>query len=181
MHNEIWKDIKGYEGLYQVSNFGKVKSLARYGYRGKGRGNKFFIKGGLKKLRIRNTYLCVNLSRDSIAKTCNVHFLVLESFTKQPKNFNYINHLDENPLNNYLNNLEWVNQRENTSFSIDKSKTSSKFVGVHFNKGNKLNPWMSQITIKGKKVYLGFFNKEIDAGKAYLEALQKYNLTNRYA
>lgn len=102
---EIWKDIKGYEGLYQISNFGKVKSLQRQKERiltptDNGHG---YLIVGLKKGTKRNNYY--------------VHRLVASSFIENPDNKKYVNHLDYDKANNKADNLEWCSQKENVHYS----------------------------------------------------------------
>jgi hypothetical protein len=175
MHKEIWKDIKGYEGLYQVSNLGRVKSL------GNGGVNQFQGNEVIKLLNTSSGYAMVNLSKNGLKKIYTVHSLVANSFLIKIKNLNNVNHIDENKLNNNVTNLEWVSVRENRTYSINKSKTSSSYVGVYFKKGRKTNVWGSCISIKGKSKHLGYYSSEIKAYQAYLSALEKYNLNNKYA
>ncbi len=99
---EIWKDIKGYEGHYQISNFGRVKSIKF----GKGRILKNFKYGG--------EYLGVDLGINGIAKQTLVHRLVAGCFVKNLLNKPATNHKDGNKQNNYYKNLEWVTYKENT-------------------------------------------------------------------
>lgn len=118
---EIWKDIKGYEGLYQVSNLGRIKKLR-------------FInnicnkeKEQIKKLNKRNNYYTINLSKEGKRKNYQVHRLVAQEFiprTKQEKNV--INHKDYNTLNNCVDNLEWCTQKENVNYSKHKMKHRHK-------------------------------------------------------
>lgn len=95
--DEIWKDIKGYEGLYQVSNLGRVKSL----------GNLQNKKEKLLKTNICNGYYAVYLYKNSKKKICLCHRLVAEAFIPNPKNLPFVNHKDDNKLNNRMDNLEW--------------------------------------------------------------------------
>ena len=114
--NEIWKDIKGYEGLYQVSNFGNVKSIR----------NNIILKPNVKQ----NGYYRVSLSINSKIKEANVHALVASMFIDNPKNKPTVNHKDLNKLNNHVSNLEWATMKEQTDHLIlnkpnylkDKSK-----------------------------------------------------------
>ena len=112
---EVWRDIKGYEGLYQVSNLGRVKSLERY------------VKGiyGLRKVqqkimsiaRIRtNGYMQVHLTKNGIAKKYQVHRLVAEAFIPNPNNLPIVNHKDENKINNCVWNLEWCTYSYNLTY-----------------------------------------------------------------
>ena len=96
---EIWKDIKDYEGLYQVSNLGRVKRITT------GR--------VLKPLKHANGYIMVKLSKNSIVYTKTVHRLVAEAFIPNPEHKSEINHIDENKTNNNVSNLEWMTRKEN--------------------------------------------------------------------
>lgn len=105
---EIWKDIKGYEGLYKVSNTGKVFSC---------KSNKILSTNG-------QGYLQVQLRKDNASKAKRIHRLVAEAFIPNPENKPQINHIDHNPQNNNVENLEWVTSYENYRAYIlhDKSK-----------------------------------------------------------
>ena len=98
--NEIWKDIDGYEGLYEVSNLGRIKSL-----RDKN-GNREKI---LKTIKDKDGYLKINLWKEDKMKTFRVHRLVATAFISNPNNLPTVNHIDENKENNVADNLEWMN------------------------------------------------------------------------
>ncbi len=104
---EVWKDIEGYEGLYQVSNFGRVKSL-NYHQTG---------KEGLKQTKKnRCGYLFVQLFKNSHKKNLTVHRLVGAAFIPNPENLPCINHKDCNRTNNNVSNLEWCTYEYNTNY-----------------------------------------------------------------
>ncbi len=110
---EKWKDIKNYEGYYQISNFGQVRSLDRYITNSLGRKRKYNSR--FCELRIRNNgYVYVELSKDNIAKKFNVHRLVAIHFINNPNNKPYVNHINGDKKDNHYRNLEWVTERENT-------------------------------------------------------------------
>ncbi len=119
---EIWKDIKGYEGLYQVSNLGRVKSLER-----RVKHNKcgyITIKQKILKNKIGKTgYFEVDLRREGTHKYCRVHRLVAEAFIKNPKNYEIVNHKDENKLNNNVENLEWCTAKYNMNYGTLRERT----------------------------------------------------------
>lgn len=108
---EIWKDIEGYEGLYQVSNSGRVKSLERY----KENHSKLQkVEEKIKTVSIDNIgYYRVCLYKDNKLKNARVHRLVAQTFIPNPDNLREVNHKDGNKLNNNIDNLEWVTSSEN--------------------------------------------------------------------
>lgn len=112
---EIWRDIEGYEGLYQVSNEGRIKDL---NYRGKG---KEVILKGTNQTNGQTNYkrTVVRLCKDGTGKDYKLHFLVAKTFIPNPNNYKCINHIDGNPLNNNVNNLEWTTQKKNVAHAID--------------------------------------------------------------
>lgn len=164
---EIWKDIKGYEGLYQVSNLGRVKSLDRIEINSKG--SKRRIKNRILKPSNKKGYLQVNIYKNCKVETFAIHVLVSIAFLNhKPCGMRkVINHIDFDKSNNRVENLEIVTQRENSSHR--KRKSSSKYTGVYWNKERK--KWQSQITIKGKVHNLGSFENEFDAHLAYQKKL----------
>lgn len=112
-NKEIWKDIKGYEGLYQVSNLGRIKSLC--GWNGKEYIAREKILNPYKQKANKNYYRSVvKLRNKKESKDMKVHRLVAETFIPNPNKFPIINHKDGNPLNNCVENLEWCNQAYNT-------------------------------------------------------------------
>ena len=120
---EIWKDIPGYEGLYQVSNFGKVRSLKRtikYNGKGKGSGTRIYESIELKQCLNTVGYYQVSLSVNNCRKRYMVHRLVASAFCNHPIGKDYVNHMDGNYLNNKSENLEWVSNRENVRHAIVK-------------------------------------------------------------
>ena len=114
---EIWKDIEGYEGLYLVSNKGRIKSLVTRTNTGR------MIKR-VKVMRPRSNhgYLYVSLAKDKAYKNKFVHRLVGQAFVPNPENKPCINHKDENKGNNYYENLEWVTQKENANYGTRNRK-----------------------------------------------------------
>ena len=112
---EIWKDIKDYEGLYQVSNFGQILSL-HYN-----RSRKCKL---LKLIKTKFGYLRVQLFKDGKGKMFIVHRLVAETFLKNPDNLPQVNHIDENKENNRVDNLEWCTSEYNINYGTRNEKVS---------------------------------------------------------
>jgi len=110
---ETWKDIKGYEELYQISNFGKVRSKDNY-RNGKGGFLKLY-KGKLLNGHINNIgYVCFDIYKDGIRKNIKAHYLVSFHFVEGFKKGLWINHKDGNKTNNVYSNLEWCTAKENS-------------------------------------------------------------------
>lgn len=107
---EKWKDIKGYEGLYQVSNLGRIKSL---------RGNSERI---LKPGANNKGYLYVRLYKNSKSKWFTLHRLVAEAFIPNPENKSQVNHIDEDKTNNVVSNLEWMTPKDNANHGTRTSR-----------------------------------------------------------
>lgn len=112
---EIWKDIKGYEGIYQISNFGNVKSLSFGPKNIKQLSSK---SKTLKQSLSSSGYLHVQLYKHGKPKTMLIHVLVASTFIENPLNKREVNHIDGNKQNNNANNLEWVTRAENLSHAI---------------------------------------------------------------
>lgn len=108
---EIWRDIKGYEGYYQVSNLGRVRSLDRYIVNKKGE-RKHFTERYLTQVS-RRDYLGVTLSKNDKSKMFSTHILVAKAFIANPENKPEVNHIDGNKQNNKVDNLEWCTRSEN--------------------------------------------------------------------
>lgn len=157
MKTEIWKDIKGYKGIYLVSNLGRVKSLKF--------GRERMLKAGIGK-----GYLKVVL-QDGKPKSRTIHSLVAEAFLNHTicGMKLVVNHINLNKLDNRVENLEVITQRENANKK--HIKNSSEYTGVHWDK--KRSKWIAQITIKGKSKHLGTFTNEIEASEKYQEVLME--------
>ena len=114
---EVWKDVDGFEGHYQVSSFGRVKSLARY--RPSARGGFAFIKERIMKLKTtKYGYKTVHLRRDDISIHPSVHRLVASAFISNPESKPTVNHIDANKENNNASNLEWSSHSEQMNHAV---------------------------------------------------------------
>ena len=118
---EIWRDIKGYEGKYMVSNLGRVKSL-NYNNTGK----EGIMKGGDDG----HGYLQVGLSKDGKVEQCLVHRLVAQAFLENPNNLPEVNHKDENKYNNCMDNLEYCSRSYNINYGTRTEKTCKPVFSV---------------------------------------------------
>jgi hypothetical protein len=126
--DEIWKDIPDYEGLYQVSNLGRVKALEREWYQKHYSGNNSHYKTKERILKQREDkktgYMYVALTKNKKQKKYLVHRIVASAFISKKDYENYVNHLDNNKKNNKFNNLEWCTQSHNIKYAYDnKTKT----------------------------------------------------------
>ncbi len=161
---EIWKDVKSYEGIYQVSDLGRIKSLERKVSNGMGFR---IVKERILKQKPNKKlgYYCVNMYKDTISETNMVHKLVAIAFLNHiPCGYDLvINHKDLNKLNNYSVNLEIITMRENCN--LKHIKSSSVYVGVGWNKLK--NKWTSVAYANGKSNFLGYFTNEHEASIAY--------------
>lgn len=167
---EFWKDVPGYEGSYQISNLGNIKSLAR-----------IVFKNGLypymsknKKLKLiahNNGYLFVNLSTNRKRKTIQVHKLMAITFFNHKPNGHelVVDHINNIKTDNRIENLQLITHREN--LSKDKKNCVSKHTGAYWSKKDK--KWYSSIRINGKSIYLGQFKNETEAANAYQEKLRQ--------
>jgi len=118
--SEIWKDIKGFEGYYQISNIGNIKSLEKFvNHHNSNTGVCFRKEKILKKFYNKSGYLDVYLYKNNKRYIKKVHRLVGKAFIPNPKFKKTINHIDSNRLNNNINNLEWNTYKENTEHAYN--------------------------------------------------------------
>lgn len=141
---EIWKDIQGYEGLYQISNLGRVKSLNF---------NNTRKEKIMKPLLSNNGYLRVSLSNKMKKKKYFIHRLVAQEFIPNPNNLSEINHINEIKTDNSVKNLEYCTSQYNHDFSQSKSVLQYDL------EGNFINEWKSANQIQRE---LGFFQSNVN-------------------
>lgn len=165
-------DIEDYEGLYQISDHGRAKSLERIvrHWRGGFRVVKEKILKQSLNGPVHRQYYAVGLWKNGTLKTMKIHRLVALYFVPNPNNLPEVNHDDNNPLNNHYTNLGWITNRDNRNHGMAFKETSSKYPGVSWDK--QRNKWRTQIQEKGKKKNLGCFCSELEAASIYQNALK---------
>lgn len=151
--NEIWKPVKGYEGLYEVSNLGRVKSLGHYvSYVRGDSAISYKTKPKIMKPQSRqHGYLGVQLHGKGGHKTRNfktfsIHRLVAEAFIENPDNLPEVNHKDEDKTNNCVDNLEWISHRDNTVYG------TAQLRGTLVGKDNPRSIPVVQYTLDGELI-----------------------------
>ena len=168
--NEVWKDVVGYEGYYEVSNFGNVRSITR-------------VKRGkqIKPLKRKHGYLAVQLwgkgGNKRGFKTFSIHRLVAESFIQNPNNYPEVNHIDEDKANNCVENLEWVTHKQNMNCGTIKERFKGRKSHrarpiIQYDK--QMNPIaeFESASDAGKKLQMNYHNIQ--------NALYKGHLSNGY-
>lgn len=140
---EIWKDIKNFEGIYQVSNLGNIKGIDRYVNSGINI-KKRLIKEKKKKLtKNKKGYLKVTLFKNGKGTTREVQRFVAETFIPNPNKLPQVNHIDGNKQNNNVNNLEWCTEKENSSHRTNILKKGMKKVKQYDLNGNFIKEYES--------------------------------------
>jgi hypothetical protein len=166
MNEEIWKDVPNYEGIYQVSSLGRVKSLPI---------KKSYWSSRTPKEKILNPktgiYYSVGLIKDGVNNKINVHQLVAMSFLEHKRCGHklVIDHINENKLDNRLENLRIVTQKFNISRSYGED--ISKYKGITYNQ--KSDKWLCKIKVASENKYLGLFKTKKEAIEVY-KAYENY-------
>lgn len=133
---EEFRDIPGYEGLYEVSNLGRVRRNGKI----------------LKPSKNKKGYLQVSLCKNGTKKNARIHRLVAQSFISNPQNLPQINHKDEDKTNNAVENLEWCDSKYNNNYSLSKPVLQYDLLG------NFIREWPSMIKVEEE---LGIYNSSI--------------------
>ena len=160
---EVWKDIPEFDGIYQVSNLGNIRSTN-------------FKKQGITKQLKKNIntagrkYVCLS-NKGKTFSNQNIYVLVARAFLgHKPCGYKLVvDHIDNNPLNDNLYNLQTISHRKNISKSM---KGTSKYTGVCWNKARK--KWKASISINKKIKNIGHYKTELKAANAYKKALKEY-------
>lgn len=152
---ERWKPVKGYEGLYEVSDWGRIRSLDHYvNYKSK---SKRLVKGKILKTSKRGDYLAVQLSKQNKQKTHSIHNLVAEAFLPNPNNLPCVNHKSECKFFNHYSTLEWCDYTYNTIYGTSQERrrkkllnrqNMSKKVLQYSNSGEFIKEWPSTMEIQ---------------------------------
>ncbi len=171
---EIWKDVPNYEGYYQASDLGRVRSLDRTIF--DKNGHKRFYKGRMFIASVdKDGYGKVSLGKNGKSISFKVSQIVAMAFLshKPNKHESNVDHINGDKSDDSVDNLRIVTHRANSSicFHPNKKNFSSKYVGVYWQ--SKRNKWCSNIRYKGDIMHLGGFNDEIEASNAYQDALSK--------
>lgn len=180
LEGEIWCVIPNTNNIYEASNMSRIRSVDRYVVDKKG--EKKYVKGRVLKQHLiengnnrfySNVCICINNKK----KTTTVHSLVFYAFNGfYPKigSGNVVDHIDNNPLNNNLDNLQLITIRENST--KDRKGYTSEYTGVYFRKDTK--KWQSVICINGAQRKILCSKDELEAKKSYEIALENINLYN---
>ena len=162
--SEEWRPVVGYEGLYEVSSYGRVRSLDRYDERN------CFREGRILKLYTsRVGYLRVQLSLNSKKKMYLVHRLVAEAFIPNPDNLPEVNHLDEDKTNNRVENLEFCDRKYNINFGTRKDKVRNTAI--------KNGYWLN-LNDEERKIYHNEYQKKYYLSKKK-DYMKKYYLEHK--
>lgn len=172
---EQWKDVKGYEGMYQVSNFGRVRSIGVL--RRNFKGQVVFINREriLSPFDNGNGYLAVSFQHNHIRKNFYVHRLVAETFIDNPDSKPQVNHKDYNRKNNHVSNLEWMTAHENFGYSkcnIPKRQNYSTNTGERYiTKRPNRNLYRVSAVICGKEKSFSTLEKAIEYRNKVLDEI----------
>lgn len=163
-------DIQGYEGLYQVSDMGRIRSLPRTIIDSIGRKQKFegvLLKGSIHEEGYPLTLLKVGGEQ----KIVRNHRMVAKAFIPNPHGYPEVNHLNGIRDDNRVQNLEWCTSKQNSLHAVEEMKNfgehTGKPRGISFHK--KMDKWMAYITYRKQIYYLGYHDLKTDAYKAYFE------------
>jgi hemerythrin-like domain-containing protein len=164
--NEKWIDI---DTNYKISNYGRIFSdKIHNGIKGK----------YLKFIPDKHGYLKVSLKQKGETNQYFIHRLVALSFIENSQKLPMVNHIDSDKFNNHVDNLEWVDNRENVTHGLLRKNKSSKYTGVSWCCSK--NRWISQLRVNKKSIYIGSYIDEKEAGLAYQNGLMKRGFKNKY-
>ena len=160
---EEYKKIDGYDN-YEISNQGNVRNTDT----GK----------VLKPCKNNMGYLSVTLYKNNIRKTFLIHRLVGYAFIPNPQNLREIDHINQDKANNSISNLRWISKSNNNRNKTKMQNTSSKYMGVYFDK--REGKYRAKIRINNKQKHIAYYDKEEEAGSAFDNYVRQHNLTEFY-
>ena len=161
---EVWRPVRDFEGLYEVSNLARVRSVDRWSkYKGSDTKQAFRKGRILRQDKTSAGYYLVTLCRDGVHFHCSVHRLVAEAFVPNPENLQQVNHKDENKSNNLPSNLEWCDRIYNTNYGTGIYRSSSK----------KRKP-IEQLTLAGQHV--AYYDSLTEATEA--NGMKRFGIIN---
>lgn len=166
---EVWEDIKGYEGLYQISNLGRVKCLpkdvvsTKYGH------VRHYPERIASTYSRNGGYKFVELSKDGKARKYSVHRLVAKHFISNPENKPQVNHIDGNKANNRVDNLEWVTASENIKHAYENGLKNSPSGDEHWSriKRNRVSRKLTESDVREIKKRLASGEKQKDIAEEF--------------
>jgi hypothetical protein len=162
--NKEWKEVPGYEGIYEVSDAGDIRSIKGFGYKDR------------KISKHRNGYLQIMLHRNKVSINHMVHRLVMSAFVGPSELA--VDHINGEKTDNRLSNLRYCTDRQNQNFGNKSFKVakSSKYIGVTWNETSR--KWQASININGRRQHLGVFDDEHEASECYQDALKDFYMIN---
>lgn len=177
LDNEFWRSVVGYEGLYEVSNFGRIKGMEKIRT---AKGGSYIRNEQIIIQSIHhNGYKVIGMTKNGKRKSFESHRIIAMSFLPNPDNKAEVNHINLDRGDNSLENLEWTSRRENLSHGFKNKICSSQYRGVAYNKNTK--KWIAYCSFNGKLIRMGYkFDNELDAARAYNNKLDELNIENKY-
>lgn len=157
---EVWKDIFGYEGVYQVSNWGRIKALFKIDALGRIKSEKILKPKGTG---VNTAYRGIGLYKNGECKQYLVHRLVASAFLPQIEGKDIVNHKDSNPSNNFISNLEWCNQSENVLQAVKNGNHKPPQKGKFGSNHNTAKP-IVQMDLQGNEIQT--FGSVVEAKRA---------------
>ena len=166
---EHWKDISGYEGIYQVSNFGRIKSLERVLVYSNGRKARHRERIKSQPLDCKTEYRIAVLSKKNIQRAFKISRLVAKAFVSNPSAHPVVNHIDGDKKNDHFLNLEWCTYSYNNlhAFDLGLSKRKLSHTGISWDKSR--GKWIAFLYRGNKNLFVGRFHVLDDAIKAVKE------------
>ena len=167
---EVWKEVKGYDGKYAVSNYGSVKTLSRIV--SNGYNNRMTTERLLKPQQKKDRYFKISLRSNGKSISYRIHRLVYETFVGPIEDGKVIDHIDSNRENNRVDNLQAISQRLNIIKANITRHTTSIYPGVSY--CNSTDRYLSCIEVNNKTVHLGLYESADDAFSTYKKELINY-------